>query len=143
MLLQLVAKRLLADYAKEFRTVDFGVLARYVVGQATGAAIHRTGLRQVAQFVADTGSVQKAAIALRDEASQRALLTDRVQTMVAEVGAALKGANKLPAAAGRGPVQPAPERTHRRRPGARRAAAVGGLHRGAGHRSRTRAPGRS
>ncbi len=95
-LLQLVAKRLLADYAKEFRTVNFGVLARYVVGQATGAAIHRTGLRGVAQFVADTGSVQKAAIAIKDEASQRALLTDRVQTMVAEVGSALKGANKLP-----------------------------------------------
>ncbi len=95
-LLQLVAKRLLADYAKEFRNVDFGVLARYVVGQATGAAIYRTGLRQVAQFVADTGSVQKAALALRDEEGQRALLTDRVQTMVADVGSALKGAAKLP-----------------------------------------------
>ncbi|MBE4720231.1 acyl-CoA dehydrogenase [Pseudarthrobacter sp. AB1] len=95
-LLQLVAKRLLADYAKEFRNVDFGVLARYVVSQATGVAIHRTGLRRVAQFVADTGSVQKAAIALRDEEGQRTLLTDRVQTMVADVGAALKGANKLP-----------------------------------------------
>ncbi|KQQ98726.1 acyl-CoA dehydrogenase [Arthrobacter sp. Leaf141] len=95
-LLQLVAKRLLADYAKEFRNVDFGVLARYVVGQATGAAIHRTGLRQVAQFMADTGSVQRAAIALRDEEGQRALLTDRVQTMVAGMGAALKGSNKLP-----------------------------------------------
>ena len=95
-LLQLVAKRLLADYAKEFRNVDFGVLARYVVGQATGVAIHRTGLRQVAQFVADTGSVQKAALALRDEEGQRALLTDRVQTMVADVGSALKGAGRLP-----------------------------------------------
>jgi len=95
-LLQLVAKRLLADYAKEFRNVDFGVLARYVVGQATGAAIHRTGLRGVAQFVADSGSVQKAAHALKDEAGQRALLTERVQAMVAEAGAALKGANKLP-----------------------------------------------
>jgi acyl-CoA oxidase len=94
-LLQLVAKRLLADYAKEFRSVDFGVLARYVVGQATGAAIHRTGLRQVAQFVADTGSVQRAAIALRDEEGQRALLTDRVQAMVAEAAAALKGSGRL------------------------------------------------
>jgi acyl-CoA oxidase len=94
-LLQLVAKRLLADYAKEFRNVDFGVLARYVVGQATGAAIHRTGLRQVAQFMADTGSVQKAAIALRDEEGQRALLTDRVQTMVAEAATALKGTGRL------------------------------------------------
>ncbi|MEW1804926.1 acyl-CoA dehydrogenase [Pseudarthrobacter sp. NPDC080039] len=95
-LLQLVAKRLLADYAKEFRNVDFGVLARYVVTQAAGAAVHRTGLRQVAQFMADSGSVQKAAIALRDEDSQRALLTDRVQTMVAEAGAALKGSKRLP-----------------------------------------------
>ncbi|WP_018761314.1 acyl-CoA dehydrogenase family protein [Arthrobacter sp. 135MFCol5.1] len=94
-LLQLVAKRLLADYAKEFRNVDFGVLARYVVNQAAGAAVHRTGLRQVAQFAADTGSVQKAAIALRDEEGQRALLTDRVQTMVAEAGAALKGSKRL------------------------------------------------
>ncbi|MGX5718301.1 acyl-CoA dehydrogenase family protein [Arthrobacter sp. MAHUQ-56] len=95
-LLQLVAKRLLADYAKEFRNVDFGVLARYVVGQAAGTAVHRTGLRQVAQFMADTGSVQKAAIALRDEESQRALLTDRVQTMVAEAATALKGSSRLP-----------------------------------------------
>ncbi|TLM73105.1 acyl-CoA dehydrogenase [Pseudarthrobacter sp. NamB4] len=94
-LLQLVAKRLLADYAKEFRNVDFGVLARYVVGQATGAAIHRTGLRQVAQFMADTGSVQRAAIALRDEEGQRALLTDRVQTMVAEAAGSLRGSNRL------------------------------------------------
>lgn len=95
-LLQLVAKRLLADYAKEFRNVDFGVMARYVVGQATGAAIHRTGLRQVAQFITDGGSVQKAAIALREEEGQRALLTDRVQAMVAEAAAALKGSNRLP-----------------------------------------------
>ena len=94
-LLQLVAKRLLADYAKEFRNVDFGVMTRYVVGQATGAAIHRTGLRQVAQFMADTGSVQRAAIALRDEAGQRALLTDRVQTMVAEAAGSLRGSNRL------------------------------------------------
>lgn len=95
-LLQLVAKRLLADYAKEFRSVDFGVLARYVVGQATGAAIHRTGLRQVAQLVLDTGSVQKAALALCDEESQRGLLTDRVQTMVADAASALEGAARLP-----------------------------------------------
>ncbi|UVJ37719.1 acyl-CoA dehydrogenase [Arthrobacter sp. CJ23] len=95
-LLQLVAKRLLADYAKEFRNADFGVLARYVVEQAADVALNRTGLRQVAQFVADTGSVQKSALALRDEEGQRTLLTDRVQSMVAEVGSALKGANKLP-----------------------------------------------
>ena len=95
-LLQLVAKRLLADYAKEFRSAKFGGLARYVVNQAAGTAVHRTGLRQVAQFVADNGSVQKAAIALRDEESQRALLTDRVQAMVADAASALRGAGRLP-----------------------------------------------
>ncbi|MGG5172555.1 acyl-CoA dehydrogenase [Pseudarthrobacter sp. J1738] len=97
-LLQLVAKRLLGDYAKEFRNVDFGVLARYAVGQATDLAVNRTGLRQVAQFVADTGLAQKSANALRSEEGQRALLTDRVQSMVAEVGSALRGAPKLPQA---------------------------------------------
>lgn len=97
-LLQLVAKRLLADYAKEFRNVDFGVLARFAVSQATDVAVNKTGLRQVAQFVADTGSVQRSAIALKDEESQRALLTERVDAMVAEVGNALKDAAKLPQA---------------------------------------------
>lgn len=97
-LLQLVAKRLLTDYAKEFRNVDFGVMARYAFGQAADVAINKTGLRQVAQFVADTGSVQRSATALKDEESQRALLNERVQGMVAEVGGALKDAARLPKA---------------------------------------------
>lgn len=95
-LLQLVAKRLLTDYAKEFKNVDFGVMARYAFNQAADLAINKTGLRQVAQFVADTGSVQRSAMALRDEETQRALLSERVQGMVAEVGGALKEAAKLP-----------------------------------------------
>ncbi|WP_026554785.1 acyl-CoA dehydrogenase family protein [Arthrobacter sp. 35W] len=95
-LLQLVAKRLLADYAKEFRTMGFGVLARFAVNQAADLTLHKTGLRQVAQFVADTGSVQKSVLAVRGEDGQRALLTERVQAMVAEVGGALKEAGRLP-----------------------------------------------
>ncbi|PYI66271.1 acyl-CoA dehydrogenase [Arthrobacter livingstonensis] len=95
-LLQLVAKRLLADYSKEFRNLDFGVLARFVVGQAADLTWHRTGLRAVAQFVADSGSAQKSAKALKDEDTQHEMLADRVQTMVAEVATALKGAAKMP-----------------------------------------------
>ncbi|MEG9248137.1 acyl-CoA dehydrogenase [Arthrobacter sp. Soc17.1.1.1] len=90
-LLQLVAKRLLTDYAKEFKGVDFGVLARYAVSQAAGKTLHRSGLRRVAQTVADTGSGKKSAIALRDEDTQRELLTDRVQARVADVAAVLRG----------------------------------------------------
>ncbi|MCU6480190.1 acyl-CoA dehydrogenase family protein [Arthrobacter sp. A2-55] len=95
-LLQLVAKRLLADYSKEFRNLDFGVLARFVVGQAADLTLNKTGLRQVAQFVADSGSAQKSAKALKDEGTQHDMLADRVQTMVAAVAASLKEAAKLP-----------------------------------------------
>lgn len=97
-LLQLVAKRLLADYAKEFRQVNFGVMARYVVGQAADLTLHRTGLRQVAQVMADSGSERKSAVALRNAATQRELLAERVQTMVAGLAAALKSAGKMPQA---------------------------------------------
>ncbi len=95
-LLQLVAKRLLADYAKEFRGADFGVLARYVVGQAADLTINRTGLRQVMQTVVDSGSEKKSAIALRDENTQRQLLTNRVEAMVADIAGELKEARNLP-----------------------------------------------
>ncbi len=95
-LLQLVAKRLLADYAKEFRGADFGVLARYVVGQAADLTMHRTGLRQVMQTVVDSGSEKKSAIALRDENTQRQLLTNRVEAMVADIAGELREARNLP-----------------------------------------------
>jgi len=98
-LLQLVAKRLLADYAQEFRHLDAGVLARYVVRRAENAAINRTGLRQLAQTWADTGSEKRSANFLKDADTQRDLLTDRVRTMVGEVADQMRGAARLPQAA--------------------------------------------
>ena len=95
-LLQLVAKRLLADYAKEFKNVDFGVMARYVADQAADLTLHRTGLRRVAQTFADSGDERRSANALRDADTQRSLLTDRVQTMVADLAGNLKPASRLP-----------------------------------------------
>ncbi|WP_253905667.1 acyl-CoA dehydrogenase [Arthrobacter sp. H5] len=97
-LLQLVAKRLLADFANEFRGVDFGVLARYVVTQAAERTIHRTGLRRVLQSVVDTGSEKKSAIALRDENTQHELLCGRVESMVSELAGELRGARRMPQA---------------------------------------------
>lgn len=96
-LLQLVAKRLLNDYAKEFRTMNVGALAKFALGQARGVAL-KTGLGTVAQFIADSGRAQRSALALRDPDTQQLLLADRVQTMVAEVAQSLQGANKLPQA---------------------------------------------
>jgi hypothetical protein len=97
-LLQLVAKRLLTDYAREFKGMDFGVLARYAVSQAAERTVNRSGLRRAVQTVVDTGSEKKSAIALRDEDTQHGLLSDRVGTMVAELAGALRGAGTMPQA---------------------------------------------
>lgn len=94
-LLQLVAKRLLTDYAKEFKGIHFGVLARYAVSHAAGKTLDRSGLRRVAQTVADSRSGKKSAIALRDEDTQHELLSDRVQSRVAELAAVLRGAKGM------------------------------------------------
>ncbi|TFC69757.1 acyl-CoA dehydrogenase [Cryobacterium sp. TMS1-20-1] len=95
-LLQLVAKRLLTDYSRKFATADAGALARYVVQHAAGRAYHGTGLRTLAQAVADRGSTARSVGALRDADVQRELLTDRVESMIAEVAGKLRGATKLP-----------------------------------------------
>ncbi len=95
-LLQLVAKRLLTDYSKKFASADAGALAQFVAGQVSDAAVNRTGLRRLAQSVVDFGSTARSVGYIRDSDSQRQLLTDRVQTMIAEIAGRLRNANKLP-----------------------------------------------
>ncbi|MGN6271787.1 MAG: acyl-CoA dehydrogenase family protein [Protaetiibacter sp.] len=94
-LLQLVAKRLLTDYAKKFKNADAGAMAQFVVGQVGDAAVNRSGLRQLGQAIADFGSTARSVGFVRDEASQRQLLTDRVHTAVAELAGKLRPASKL------------------------------------------------
>ena len=93
-LLQLVAKRLLADHAREFKDIDAGGVARYVANRAADAALHRTPLLRAVQTLSDGGNVRRSAGALRVAETQRELLTDRVETMVAEVATALRPATK-------------------------------------------------
>lgn len=93
-LLQLVAKRLLADYGRQFKGITPGQMARVVVERAGDMALHRTPLKRAAQALADVGDPRRAAGHLRDAETQRALLTDRVETMVAEVAQALRPAQK-------------------------------------------------
>jgi acyl-CoA oxidase len=94
-LLQLVAKRLLTDYSRKFAKADAGAMARYVVEQATDRAVHGSGLRSLAQTVKDFGSTARSVSQLRETNVQRELLTERVETMIAEVAGKLRGANKL------------------------------------------------
>ena len=95
-LLQLVAKRLLGDYAQQFKGADFGTMAGYLADQVGDAAFNRSGLRRLAQNVADFGSTARSIGYVRSTASQRQLLTDRVHSMVAEVADHLKHSSKLP-----------------------------------------------
>ncbi len=94
-LLQLVAKRLLTDYSKKFAKADAGALARYVVTHAADRAYHGTGLRSVGQTVRDFGSTARSVNWLQESATQRELLTDRVETMIAEIAGRLRPASKL------------------------------------------------
>ena len=93
-LLQLVAKRLLTDFSKEFADVDAGDIARIVAGRAVDAALHRTPLMRVVQTLADGGNVRRSAGQLRSTQTQRELLSGRVEVMVAEVATALRPATK-------------------------------------------------
>lgn len=93
-LLQLVGKRLLSDYAKQFKGADAAKLARFAVGQTAGKLFHGAGLRQLGQTVADLGSTARSVeLGLRED-QQHELLAGRVQQMVADVAAALRPASK-------------------------------------------------
>ncbi len=96
-LLQLVAKRLLGDYGRKIAAADKKAVAGIVVSQVGQAAVSRSGLRQLAQSFRDFGSTGRSVDFVRDEASQRQLLTDRVETMVAALAGRLRHASKLPA----------------------------------------------
>ncbi|MGL4257650.1 MAG: acyl-CoA dehydrogenase [Microbacterium sp.] len=94
-LLQLVGKRLLADYARQFKGADAAKLARFAVGQTAGKLFHGAGLRQLGQSVADLGSTARSVeLGLRED-QQHDLLAGRVQQMVADVAAALRPVSKL------------------------------------------------
>ncbi|MEV7618960.1 acyl-CoA dehydrogenase [Microbacterium sp. NPDC089321] len=93
-LLQLVGKRLLTDFAGQFKGADARTLARYAVGQTAGKVFHGAGLRALGQAVADFGSTARSVeLGLREE-QQHELLTERVQQMIADIAGRLRAAGK-------------------------------------------------
>ncbi|WP_448073618.1 acyl-CoA dehydrogenase family protein [Georgenia yuyongxinii] len=95
-LLQLVGKRLLTDYGKDMARIDIAGAARYVAARAADMTLHRTPLRRAAQSVLDSGSRARSAGHLREADTQRELLEDRVEAMVAEIATALRPARTAP-----------------------------------------------
>ena len=97
-LLQLVGRRLLGDYSKEFANPSFKVLTRYVAERAEFSLYERSGLRRVVQQVSDVGSERRSAAWLKDTEVQRTLFADRFRTQVAEVAEVLRPVAKEPQA---------------------------------------------
>lgn len=98
-LLQLVGKRLLADYANSFKNIEPKDALVKAAKQQLINKLSRFGLRQVVQDVADLGQTARAVDALQDSSVQQQLLADRVETMIAELAMALRDAKKQGAAA--------------------------------------------
>jgi acyl-CoA oxidase len=94
-LLQLVGKRLLSDYAKQFKGKDAASLARFAVGQTAGKVFHGAGLRQLGQTVGDLGSTARSVERGLRADQQHELLAGRVQQMVADIATRLRPAAKL------------------------------------------------
>ena len=94
-LLQLVGKRLLTDYARQFKGVDSVGMARLVVERAADTVLYKTPLNRAIQSILDSGSKRRSAGQLQSEDTQRELLTDRVESMVEELASALRPARKM------------------------------------------------
>lgn len=93
-LLQLVGKRLLTDYARQFTGKDAAALAKFAVGQTAGKLFHGAGLRQFGQSVIDLGQVSRAVENGLREEQQHLLLAERVQQMIADIAGRLRAAGK-------------------------------------------------
>jgi acyl-CoA oxidase len=89
-LLQLVGKRLLTDYAKQFTGKDAAALAKFAVGMTAGKVFHGAGLRQLGQAFADLGQVSRSVENGLREEQQHALLAGRVQQMVSDIAGRLR-----------------------------------------------------
>lgn len=94
-LLQLVGKRLLSDYARRFKHPSAGDIASLVAGQVGEVALNRSGLRALGQSIVDFGSTARSVGFVRGTQAQRQLLTDRVETMIAELASRLRDLAKL------------------------------------------------
>lgn len=95
-LLQLVGKRLLQDYSKELRDIDFGGAARFISHQAAERSLYRTGIANVGRTIGDLFTPALASKRIRSGQLQEALLESRVDVMLADLAQNLRPAASMP-----------------------------------------------
>ncbi|MGO1544913.1 MAG: acyl-CoA dehydrogenase family protein [Gulosibacter sp.] len=93
-LLQLVGKRLLEDYASKFKEADARESARMLVSQAASRAFHDIGLARLGSIARDFGSSARSVGWLREPENQHALLSARIEEQISEIGMSLNRAQK-------------------------------------------------
>ncbi|WP_349827837.1 acyl-CoA dehydrogenase family protein [Brevibacterium litoralis] len=94
-LLQLVGKRLLGDYAAELRHLDIGGVARFIGTQAAEHSLYRSGIANVGRTIGDVFTPLLNTKRIRSGKLQEALLESRVDSMVAELAGNLRPATKM------------------------------------------------
>ncbi|MDO5644374.1 MAG: acyl-CoA dehydrogenase [Dermabacter sp.] len=97
-LLQLVAKRLLAEYSSELKNIDAAGVGRFIAGRADTLARRHTPFFRMVQAVSDAGSAKRAAESMRDPAFQEYMLATRARVMVEELALALRPAARMSSA---------------------------------------------
>ncbi|TDT32497.1 acyl-CoA dehydrogenase [Naumannella halotolerans] len=93
-LLQLVGKRLLSDYAKQFKGANAAALAQFAAKELAGRAASLVGFHQLSQDVGDLWRASSASVALRRRAVQTELLTDRVSSIVGDIAMRLRSVGR-------------------------------------------------
>ncbi|MCG2802249.1 MAG: acyl-CoA dehydrogenase family protein [Cellulomonas sp.] len=93
-LLQLAAKRLIAEYGRQVKAGGAAGVARLVGQRAADVAWHRLPLARAAQTLSDVGDARRQVGQVRDEAG--ALLAVRLDALVAHVAQGLAPARSLP-----------------------------------------------
>ncbi|CAM3927634.1 acyl-CoA dehydrogenase [Helcobacillus massiliensis] len=94
-LLQLVAKRLLADYSSEMKSIDRAGIGRFIAGRAEALSKRHTPWNRLVQTALDAGSAKRAALSMRDPQFQESMLAARAKSTVEEVALALRPAAKM------------------------------------------------
>lgn len=94
-LLQLVAKRLLAEYASDLKYIDAAGVGRFIAGRADTLARRHTPFFRLIQAVGDAGSAKRAAAGMRDPAFQEYMLSTRARVLVEELALALRPGTRM------------------------------------------------
>ncbi|MGO1623056.1 acyl-CoA dehydrogenase family protein [Flaviflexus sp.] len=94
-LLQLVGKRLLGEYANSMKDMDTGDVTKFIASRAETISTRHTPWRRLLQSAADLGSVRRTAASLRDSELQVELISARAEGLIEELSLDLRQASSM------------------------------------------------